>query len=35
MYINSSSSIIAKPISAQYDSTKHALEAIADNAHGV
>jgi len=41
VYINSSSSIIAKPISAQYDSTKHALEATADslrgevNAHGV
>ncbi len=41
VFINSSSGIIAKPRSAQYDSTKHALEAIADslrgevNAHGV
>jgi NADP-dependent 3-hydroxy acid dehydrogenase YdfG len=41
VFINSSSGIVAKPTSAQYDSTKHALKAIANslrgevNAHGV
>jgi NADP-dependent 3-hydroxy acid dehydrogenase YdfG len=41
VFINSSSGIAAKPMTAQYDSTKHALKAIADsfraeiNAHGV
>jgi NADP-dependent 3-hydroxy acid dehydrogenase YdfG len=41
VFINSSSAIAAKPMSAQYDSTKHALKAIADslraevNLHGV
>jgi NADP-dependent 3-hydroxy acid dehydrogenase YdfG len=41
VFINSSAGIAAKPMSAQYDSTKHALKAIADslrgevNAHGV
>ncbi len=41
VFINSSSGITAKPMTAQYDSTKHALKAIADsfraeiNAHGV
>jgi NADP-dependent 3-hydroxy acid dehydrogenase YdfG len=41
VFINSSSGIVAKPASAQYDSTKHALTAIANslraevNAHGV
>ncbi len=41
VFINSSSGISAKPMTAQYDSTKHALKAIADsfraeiNAHGV
>jgi NADP-dependent 3-hydroxy acid dehydrogenase YdfG len=41
VFINSSSGITAKPRSAQYDSTKHALRAIADslraevNAHGI
>jgi NADP-dependent 3-hydroxy acid dehydrogenase YdfG len=41
VFINSSSGITAKPMSAQYDSTKHALKAIADslraeiNVHGV
>jgi NADP-dependent 3-hydroxy acid dehydrogenase YdfG len=41
VFINSSSGITAKPMSAQYDSTKHALKAIADslraeiNAYGV
>ena len=41
VFINSSSGIGAKPMTAQYDSTKHALKAIADslrgevNAHGV
>jgi NADP-dependent 3-hydroxy acid dehydrogenase YdfG len=41
VFINSSSGTSAKPMSAQYDSTKHALKAIADslrgevNAHGV
>jgi NADP-dependent 3-hydroxy acid dehydrogenase YdfG len=31
VFINSSSGIGAKPMSAQYDSTKHALKAIADS----
>lgn len=41
VFINSSSGMIAKPLSAQYDSTKHALRALADslrgevNAHGI
>jgi NADP-dependent 3-hydroxy acid dehydrogenase YdfG len=41
VFINSSSGITAKAMSAQYDSTKHALKAIADslraevNVHGV
>ncbi len=41
VFINSSSGITAKPMSAQYDATKHALKAIADslraeiNVHGV
>jgi NADP-dependent 3-hydroxy acid dehydrogenase YdfG len=41
VFINSSSGLMAKPLSAQYDSTKHALKAIADslrgeiNVHGV
>ena len=41
VFINSSSGIVAKPMSAQYDSTKHALKAIANslrdevNAHGI
>src|SRR5262249_39921193 len=41
VFINSSSGIAAKPMTAQYDSTKHALKAIADslrgevNAHGI
>jgi NADP-dependent 3-hydroxy acid dehydrogenase YdfG len=41
VFINSSSGIAAKPMTAQYDSTKHALKAIADslrgevNVHGV
>jgi NADP-dependent 3-hydroxy acid dehydrogenase YdfG len=41
VFINSSSGVVAKPMSAQYDATKHALKAIADslrsevNAHGV
>ena len=41
VFVNSSSGIVAKPMSSQYDSTKHALKAIADslrgevNAHGV
>ena len=41
VFVNSSSGIIAKPNSASYDATKHALKAIADslrgevNAHGV
>ncbi len=41
VFVNSSSGIVAKPLSAQYDSTKHALKAIADslrgevNAHGI
>ena len=41
VFINSSSGIAAKPMTAQYDSSKHALKAIADsfraeiNPHGV
>lgn len=41
VFINSTSGIVAKPMSAQYDSTKHALRALADslrgevNAHGI
>ena len=41
VFINSSSGITARPLSAQYDATKHALKAIADslrgevNVHGV
>ena len=41
VFINSSSGMAAKPMSAQYDSTKHALRALADslrgevNAHGI
>ena len=41
VFINSSSGVVAKPTSGQYDSTKHALRAIADslraeiNPHGV
>ena len=41
VFINSSSAIAAKPMTAQYDSSKHALKAIADsfraeiNPHGV
>jgi NADP-dependent 3-hydroxy acid dehydrogenase YdfG len=41
VFINSSSGVVAKPSSAQYDSTKHALRAIADslraelNPHGI
>jgi NADP-dependent 3-hydroxy acid dehydrogenase YdfG len=41
VFINSSGAMAAKPMSAQYDSTKHALKAIADslraeiNMHGV
>jgi NADP-dependent 3-hydroxy acid dehydrogenase YdfG len=31
VFINSSSGIVAKPFSAQYDATKHALKAIADS----
>jgi short-subunit dehydrogenase len=34
VFINSSSGIIAKPRSAQYDSTKHALKAIANSLRG-
>jgi NADP-dependent 3-hydroxy acid dehydrogenase YdfG len=34
VFINSSSGIVAKPTSAQYDSTKHALRAIADSLRG-
>jgi short-subunit dehydrogenase len=40
VFINSSSALTAKPMTAQYDSTKHALKAIADslrweiNGHG-
>lgn len=41
VFINSSSGLVAKAMTAQYDSTKHALRAIADslraevNAHGI
>jgi NADP-dependent 3-hydroxy acid dehydrogenase YdfG len=41
VFINSSSGVLAKPLTAQYDATKHALKAIADalrgevNPHGV
>jgi NADP-dependent 3-hydroxy acid dehydrogenase YdfG len=41
VFMNSSSALAAKPMTAQYDSTKHALKAIADslrgeiNTHGV
>jgi NADP-dependent 3-hydroxy acid dehydrogenase YdfG len=41
VFINSSSGIVAKPFSAQYNATKHALKAIADslraevNAYGI
>ncbi|MGY4286381.1 short-subunit dehydrogenase [Bradyrhizobium sp. LM2.7] len=34
VFINSSSGITAKPMSAQYDATKHALKAIADSLRG-
>jgi len=34
VFINSSSGVRAKPMSAQYDSTKHALKAIADSLRG-
>jgi short-subunit dehydrogenase len=34
VFINSSSGVVAKPISAQYDATKHALKAIADSLRG-
>jgi NADP-dependent 3-hydroxy acid dehydrogenase YdfG len=34
VFINSSSGIAAKPSSAQYDATKHALKAIADSLRG-
>jgi NADP-dependent 3-hydroxy acid dehydrogenase YdfG len=34
VFINSSSGIAAKPMSSQYDSTKHALKAIADSLRG-
>ena len=34
VFINSSSGITAKPLSGQYDSTKHALKAIADSLRG-
>jgi NADP-dependent 3-hydroxy acid dehydrogenase YdfG len=34
VFINSSSGIRAKPMSAQYDATKHALRAIADSLRG-
>jgi NADP-dependent 3-hydroxy acid dehydrogenase YdfG len=34
VFVNSSSGIVAKPMSAQYDSTKHALKAIADSLRG-
>jgi NADP-dependent 3-hydroxy acid dehydrogenase YdfG len=41
VFVNSSSGLIAKPLTAQYDATKHALRAVADalrgevNPHGV
>jgi NADP-dependent 3-hydroxy acid dehydrogenase YdfG len=34
VFVNSSSGVVAKPMSAQYDSTKHALKAIADSVRG-
>jgi short-subunit dehydrogenase len=34
VFINSSSAVVAKPMSAQYDATKHALKAIADSLRG-
>jgi NADP-dependent 3-hydroxy acid dehydrogenase YdfG len=34
VFVNSSSGIVAKMMSAQYDSTKHALKAIADSLRG-
>jgi NADP-dependent 3-hydroxy acid dehydrogenase YdfG len=34
VFINSSSGLTAKPMTAQYDSTKHALKAIADSLRG-
>jgi NADP-dependent 3-hydroxy acid dehydrogenase YdfG len=34
VFVNSSSGIVAKPMSSQYDSTKHALKAIADSLRG-
>lgn len=34
VFINSSSGLTAKPTTAQYDSTKHALKAIADSLRG-
>jgi NADP-dependent 3-hydroxy acid dehydrogenase YdfG len=34
VFINSSSALTAKPTTAQYDSTKHALKAIADSLRG-
>jgi NADP-dependent 3-hydroxy acid dehydrogenase YdfG len=34
VFINSSGAITAKPMTAQYDSTKHALKAIADSLRG-
>jgi len=34
VFINSSSGVGAKPMSAQYDATKHALRAIADSLRG-
>ncbi|TYO61364.1 SDR family NAD(P)-dependent oxidoreductase [Bradyrhizobium hipponense] len=34
VFINSSSGVVAKPMSAQYDATKHALKAIADSLRG-
>jgi NADP-dependent 3-hydroxy acid dehydrogenase YdfG len=34
VFVNSSSGMVAKPLSAQYDSTKYALKAIADSLRG-
>jgi short-subunit dehydrogenase len=34
VFINSRSGIVARPMSAQYDLTKHALKAIADSLRG-
>jgi NADP-dependent 3-hydroxy acid dehydrogenase YdfG len=34
VFVNSSSGMVAKPMSAQYDSTKYALKAIADSLRG-